>query len=335
MTLIVGFHLLERFYLVSDTRVTSQNNQIDLAIIKDNLIKAFNFNQRISAIAAGQVLPASFILNELKSRLDNESTIFDLKEIIKSELRGIISKYVNTTNCHTGRVAYIIAGYGKEKTKKKIEASLLGNAMSAHVAATGEGVQVNQSIDNRLIKALVHIGGKGKGDYIDVDEVYTSEMFSITLNVRTAEWELKYIECYQYAIFHPDQNIKTVNVPADLLSFLEFRHREQGQAASHLYEEAEMLINFVRRTTRKYGFLTVGGHIFILLQTPLGNLFPTGDFARIKQGKLVKAGRFFVDKGKLMYQLEDGVFGIYRHIESISKQYLKNKDTSQLEELIL
>ena len=123
-------------------------------------------------------------------------------------------------------------------------------------------------------------------------------------------------------------------IAEELLSLLEFRERGKKTIEDQLYEEAENLINFVQRTTRQYEFWTVGGHILILLQTPNGNLFPTGDFAKIKEGKIVKAGSFFVDNGKLMYKLGDGTVGEYRHLESISKDYSKKK-TEILSELIL
>lgn len=334
MSLIAGLHLLERFYLISDTRVTSESNKSDLVIIKDNLIKAFNFNDRISAVAAGQALPASYLLNKLKERINASSAISDLKKIVNSNLKSIISDYVNITGHHSGKVAFIIAGFDFDKNKK-VEASLLGNAMSAMVKASGEGKAVQQTIDTRLIKALHNIGGKGKGDYVEVKGIFQSQMFTITLDVRTAEWELKDIQCYEYAIFHPDQSIKTVSVPEELLSILEFRERLNKSVEDRLYEEAESLINFARRATTKYEFWTVGGHIFILLQTPDGNLFPTGDFGKIKEGRVVKEGSFFVEDGKMMYQLGADEAREYRHLEDISKNYLQDKSQAYLQELIL
>lgn len=329
----MGLHLLERFYLVSDTRVTRETES-GLVVFEDNLIKTFHFNKRIDALAAGQALPASYILNRLKEKVSEDSTISDLKAVINAELKSLISDYVNTTSYHSGRVALIFAGFDDQKNKK-IEASILGNTMSAMVRAAGEGIQVNQSVDSRLTKALANIGGKGKGDYIEVKDVFQSKMFTVTLNVRTAEWELGDVECYQYAIFYPDQSIKTVQVPPELLSALEFRNRSKTSLNDQLYEEAEILINFVKRTTSQYEFWTVGGHIFVLLLTPSGNKFPTGDFGKVKEGQIVKAGSFFVRDGKLMYQFEDGKVGQYRHLESISKKFLKDRDKTYLADLIL
>ena len=313
MSLILGLHLLERFYLVSDTRVTSESNKSDLVVIRDNLIKTFNFNSRISALAAGTALPASYVLNKLKQKITANTTIEEFKSIVSSSLRPLVSEYVNSTGFHSGKVAIIFAGFNLEKGKE-IEVSLLGNAMSAMVRAVGEGTTVNQSIDNRLRNALGGIGGKKKGDHIKVNDVFTSEMFSVVFNVRTAEIETKSVDCYEYAVFHPKQNIKTVPVPEELLSNLEFRERLSKSGEDQLYEEAQVLINFVRRTSKKYELWTVGGHVMVLLQTPNGNLFPTGDFGKIKDGKVVKFGSFFVRGSNLMYELEDGTIGEYRHI---------------------
>lgn len=334
MSLIMGIHLLERFYLVSDTRVTSASNKSDLTIIRDNLIKAFHFNTKISAVAAGQALPASYILNKLKEKTGESTTISQLRNIINSNLRTIINDYVNTTGHHSGRVFLILAGFNLEKDKK-VEASLLGNAMSAMIIARGEGITVNQSIDNRLIKSFNSIAGKGKGDYIEVKDVYKSEMFTISIDIRTAVWELKNVDCFEYAIFHPDQSLKTVSLPPDLLSLLEFRERPQVIGEDQLYEEAEILMSFVKKVTAKYEFWTVGGNIFVLIQIPDGKIFPTGEFSQVRDGKLVKAGSFYIENEKFMYKQTDGTIGEYRHLESISKNYIKTNSKADLGQLII
>jgi len=298
------------------------------------LIKDFIFNNKISAVAAGKALPASFILNRLKLRINENSSISEFKEIIKTNIRSIISEYVNETGFDTGKVMFIIGGFDDEKGKY-IEVSSLGNAMSSMVVAQGEGVNVNQSIDSRLLIAMSKIGGKKKGDHIIVGDVQKSEMFTINLNIRTAEWKMEEVDCYNYVVFNPDKELKTVEVPGELLSALEFRERSKQSIEDQLYDESELLINFVKRSIKKHGFWEVGGHIFVSIQTPKTNAFPTGDFGMIKDGKVVKAGSFYVEEGKIMYELEDGIVGEYRQISTVIDEYYRDTNKSNTGSLFL
>lgn len=326
MTLILGVHLLERFYLVSDTRVTSERND-GKVVLKDNLIKDFVFNNKISAVTAGKALPASFILNRLRLRINKNSGISELKEVINTNLRSIISDFVNETGFDTGKVVFIIGGFDDEKGKY-IEVSSLGNAMSSMVIAQGEVVNVNQSIDSRLLIAMSGIGGKKKGDHIFVKDIKKSEMFTVKLNIQTAEWKMEEVDCYNYVVFNPDKELKTVEMPEELMSILDFRERSGQRLEDQLYDEAELLINFVKTSITKHDFLEVGGHIFVSLQTPETNMFPTGDFAKVRDGNTVNAGSLSVEDGKIVYELEDGAVGKYRQIGTFLDEYYQEIDKS-------
>lgn len=322
MSLILGVHLLERIYLVSDTRLSS----LDGTSPKDDLIKAFKINDRISAVAAGRALAASFVLNKLNELVTKDTTVNEFKKIVAENLKGFISEYVNVTGYHNGQVALIIGGFNLEKVKK-VEASSLGNALSGMVKPAN-GRQVNQSIDKRLLNSFGQLSGKGKGDYITVNGVQDAELFSLTFNVETATVsDLKSAECYQYLIFHPQENIKTIQLPDEITSLLEFRNRSNKTTDDILYEDAELLMNFVRRVVRENNFPSVGGHIFPILQTPVGAIYPTGDIATFKNRAIVMSGSFYVENGTLMYVLEDGTKGKYRHLEELSNKYLiKDKE---------
>lgn len=331
MSLILGVHLLEKIYLVSDTRLS----YVYRDETQDNLIKAFVFNKRVSAIAAGRALASSYILNKLKLLTNEKTTIAELKKLISSQLKSLISDYVNTTGYDSGQVALIFGGFNLTK-RKRIEASLLGKAMSAMVVAYGRGNTVNQSIDKRLKRSLGQLGGKGKGDYIVVDGVQDAELFSVTFDIKTANVsDIQKAECYEYLIYHPEQDMKTIELPPEITSILEFRERSGKTGEQILYEDAEILMNFVRRVIRENNFRTVGGHIFPLLQTPHQAIFPTGDLARFENGRLVKAGSFYAEKGEIMYKLENGESGKYRHLEEISKKYLKEESKTEYSEMLI
>src|SRR3989338_5087485 len=137
MSLILGVHLLERICLISDTRASS----IDGSTHSDDLIKAFKLNDKISAVAAGDGLAASYCLNRLKALTNEDTTADQLVEMINNHLKIIISEYVNKTGRY-GNVVIIFAAFNKE-SKKLIEASLLGKTISAGVIKH-QGTTVNQ-----------------------------------------------------------------------------------------------------------------------------------------------------------------------------------------------
>lgn len=295
------------------------------------MIKVFKFNNSVSAVAAGSAYPASFILNRLREEINEKSTISDLNALIKLKLAEFISDYVNTTGNHSGNVALIIGGFNHEKGKR-IEASRLGKAMSA-IVIPAQGRQVNQSIDKRLINSFGQLSGKGEGDYITVNDVRTADLLSVTFDIRTATIsDIKSTECYDYVIFHPNQIMKHVRIPDEIVSLLDFRDRAGKSIESILYEEAELLINCVRRILRENNFPSVGGHIYTLLQLPELASFPTGDIATIRDGQIVRLGSFYVENGVQMYELEDGTRGKYRHLEDLAKKYI---GMSKIEEMLI
>ncbi len=327
MSLILGLHLLERIYLISDTRVSYSDGRPP----KDDLVKVFRLNHSISAVAAGMAYTASFVLNKLRENINEQTTINELNELLKSKLREFVSDYANVTGNHSGNVALIIGGFNQTKGKK-IEASRLGNAMSAMVISA-QGRQVNQGIDKRLLNSFGQLSGKGKGDYITVNDVRTAELLSVTFDVRTATTsDIKLTECYDYIIFHPNQTIRHVQIPHEIISLLEFRGRTGKSIEDILYEDAELLINLVRRILRENSFPSVGGHIYPLLQLPEVACFPTGDIVTINNGQIVRLGSFHVEDDAQMYELEDGARGRYRHLEDLTKKYMND---SKREEMLI
>lgn len=325
MSLILGVHLAKKLYLVSDTRATVKYSSGEIKYF-DDLIKAFNINERILALEAGYATPAAFILRRLKQEVGPNGTIEELRNVINQKLKEIISKYVNETNSHEGDVALIFAGYNPSRNKK-VESSSLGNAMSAPLVARGDGSMMNQKIHrditNSLAKAIDAKGGLKKGDMVELDNTPDSEMFTVRVDIRSGTFSVNIIECFQSAIFYPKQSVIQIDLPQDIISFLEFGERNFKDTEEMLYQDTEQLISFVNRESKKHGFNTVGGHIFPLLVTPVGHIFPTGDLATLREGKIVKIGAVYVDQeGSLCYKLEDGSEGKYRHVESLDQTNL-------------
>lgn len=311
--MILGIHLLERLYLVSDTRLTEGTLPDGSYIYSDDFLKFFPFNKRVGVVAAGSALGASYILNKLTKQVSKSTSVDELMGIIEKNLGKYISDFVNETGRY-GDIAFIIGGFNVGKNSQSIDVAKLGEALSGQLVAAGEGSMMHQSIDGRLVAVMPQLPGKGKGDRINIENVKESKLFSIVINLQTARFVTEEIDTYDYVTFHPHQGIKNVSLPKKLLSALEFRERGKDWQAN-LYEESEMLMNFFRRIVQENGFDTVGGHIFPVLQIPEINMYPTGNIGRNdKTGKLVTEGGIFASNGQVMYEYQDGKKGVFRSL---------------------
>ena len=325
MSLILGVHLAKKMFLVSDTRATTRYSDGRPDKYDDDLIKAFVLNHQIDALEAGDAAPASFILNDLKSKIKESSSFDELESIIDTDLKTIISEYVNSTGRY-GNVALIIAGFNPTK-KQTIESSILGNNMSNPLKARGEGTHMHQSIDQDIIDGLVNAMSKNngqltKGMYVEIDYPQT-RMITLEIDVRNCTFVKNEVPLYSYVAFHPNQKSVTVVVPPLLLSELEFGERNAVNLESVMYKDAETLMSFVNKESIKYKFATVGGHILAAIVSQNGLLFPTGHIGTIIDGKIVMLGSMTVrNSEKITYKLKDGKTGEYHFVEQLDPSKL-------------
>ncbi len=329
MSLILGVHFAKKLFLISDTRATIEYSD-ERKEFRDDLLKVFNINRRITALAAGKAAPAAFILKRLAKIVGEKGSLDDVKKTIESQLKTIITEYVNTTGKY-GDVALIIAGYNPQKFKQ-IESSSLGVAMSADLKTNGNrGLpqSIDNDIKNSLMKAILKKGTLNQGDIVQLENTIDSGIISVRIDVRNNKFSLEEAACYKSVIFHPKQGLITIDVPPELISQIEFGYKDSTDWQDILYHDAEKLMSYVNKQMVNYKFDSVGGNIFIGLATPDDYFcFPTGDIGEIRDGKVVITGSIYVDENReICYKLEDGTSGKYR--------FLKDLDDSGLELLSL
>jgi len=327
MSMIMGVHLLDKLYLISDTRetISYENGQK----YKDDLIKAFVFSSKCSAVAAGKTSAASFLLNGILARISDSASIDEVMSIFSKDTKTIISEFVNLTLNHSGEIALIVAGFNDYKGKEVV-ASRLGEAMSGQLVADGNGSFRKQSINNLVVEGLseaLFLKGSLAGDDVCKIQTLNSKMFSIKIDIRTNNVDIEEIGCYNFVIFHPDQEREVIQFPDSSISFLDFRERDDSFADISIYEDTEHLLSFFNKELIRCGFATVGGHVFPLLQTVVGAVFPTGDISTVRRSKLVKLGSFYVDSVRgISYKFENGENGVYRHLNMV-KNYERYIDS--------
>jgi hypothetical protein len=327
MSLILGLHLLNKLYLVSDTRVTSTKNKTHS--YEDNQLKFEAINPQISVVAAGDGHLAAYVVSELKKAIPRQSRLSrsDLEKEIEKIAREYVEKFYKFTTS-----VFIFTGFSN-KQGKTVNSTTLGDVMSAYVKEHGAA---QQSIHKEITKALVsEISKRGilrKNDPITIDTT-DSVMFSAEIDTKAGTIKTELIKPYEYSIFHPGYKNKPLPIPKDVISHLEFRNISGMSAEDVLYQDAEILTNFVNKTVRENGFDSVGGHIMITLQTlNTGLRFPTGDLGKVQNGVITYAGSIYVENGNICYKLPDGKQGVYKKLESLLSTNLKleTKDLSFL-----
>lgn len=298
-----------------------------LLLVRDDLIKFFDINDRIGAVAAGHAALAAFTLKRLKERVGVGGYFADLVAIVTSEqIDEIVREYVNLTGRVEESVGLILAGHNTA-SGKQVKSSRLGEVMSAVVRRIGEGARIEQAVDPAIIAALQEALSKTgtlEGEDLVNLEVPDSRMLSIPIVTKPHSYriERKPVELYEYALYHPDQGVKTVQVPDELLSHLEFRaHEKEDSLKRMLYEDASTLIKFALDQIREKAFPTAGGHILTMLVTPEGAIFPTGELAQVRDGQAINIGGIRANsQGELVYTLGDGVEHKYRRLAELGEE---------------
>lgn len=326
MTLILGVHMATKTFLISDTRLTRQMSDGSFKY-EDTINKSFSLNKRMSGIAAGHVQLAAFVLKKIREKISDDSFMIDLEKTIKENANNIIKDFVNTTMRTNQSTAMIFAGF-ESNNKKKIGAAILGKIMGGELIARGNGSRMNQAIHPKIKDALagslIKNGTLGKDSFIEAD-LPNSKMFSLKIGTHQYAdgnfFELKEVECYNYASFYPDQEFKSVVLPNNLLSSIEFPESEtiSPKEDGFVYDDSIKLINFVRSVIKENNFVNVGGNIFPLIVLPEGSVFPTGDIAVMEDGKPKIIGGIHSIDNVLCYALPDGTKGQFQTIEGLGE----------------
>jgi hypothetical protein len=319
MSIIFGVHLLRKLYLVSDTRATFKQN--GTVIYTDDLIKVLPVNRRISVVEAGFAEPAAYIIREFSKRI-GDGPIDELRELIIRDGKSIISEYVNSTGKY-GHVELILAGYGNGV--KEIDATVLGEVLSAPLVKTGEGSIMNFNMDQKIMSYLLKAFELNGGSIpprclLKTEEIY-SEMFTVAINIQGNIIKIEQVPCFGGAIFNPGWDVLKIGVPNDLIFSLDFGKTSTQSTHDIIYSDVELLMSFLNKEIKKNSFPTVGGHLFTCLVTPEGTVFPTGDIATIVGGAVVPLGTIERQTdGSLKYSLSSGESGLYRSVASLNIQ---------------
>jgi hypothetical protein len=315
MSVILGVHLPKRLYLVSDTRLTKQDGSVE-----DDFIKCFFLNTSMSVVAAGSAPFASHVLNRLRNLITDESRTPELKHLIDTRLQTIVREYVNSTGRVNQPAAFVFAGFNGRK-RKRINSTRLGDLLY-RAGRSGE-LATDADLMRGLERAMQQTNGRLLRDqYIKVD-IPGSEMFTLQVEARQDNIYADgphQVGCFDYAVFHPRGRFVTVGLPESLLWELEFRPNLRGNFEEMLRTDTLMLTQFVWQTIQQYDFAaTVGGHIFVILQTQGGWVYSAGELGEVTPGGIVSRGGLVHRNHEWLYLRPDGTQIPYRFLKDYAQ----------------
>lgn len=329
MSLILGIHFSKKLYLISDTRVTYRNDAGEIQDYEDGLIKTMPLSNYTALSAAGSARAASYLITRISERIGKESTIDEVFETFKRNLRPLVSEYVNNTGVDTGTVGLILAGFNPNN-KKKIEASSIMDVLSKSVMPYKDRM-VNQKVDTRLvnpIKSALAQGEKIKRGYTVEVDLESSAMYSFKIDIRTANINIEEVPCFSMVDFEPSKKAEMIQIPDEIISRIEAPvvGEEIGRASKniedYIYEETGYVLSFVQDHIEKRKFETVGGYLFPGIVMPLFEnspyfYFPAGTqaFLDFKTGKLKEVGDLKIIGGKFISTQKDGNMKEYQQLE--------------------
>lgn len=313
MTLILGAHLLKRIWLVCDTRTTYADGSHE-----DDLLKIATLNKRISIVAAGGAGSAAYILRRIRAKTNEDTTITELKALIRDRITDYMRDYVNETGRYDSN-AFIIAGFDPT-LPKKVAAGRAGDIMSLGPRLAGEGVRTEQSIDPELLKALTAALSKGR----EVSNSYSlelgyphSELLSLTVSPKTLSFDFQKVRLFDSVLFHTAQDRIDISLPDKVIYDLEFRNRSGASWEQQMTDETLHLYAFVQDAIQTNNLETVGGVICPWMVSPDGTIFAAGEFGEVRPDGSTVMTKLGVDGDKFTYRLPTGDEGIFRLVEGV------------------
>jgi hypothetical protein len=317
MTVVLGVNLPRKVYLFSDTRLTTEKRD-GTKTFSDDLLKFDVLNENAALIAAGDFMPAQYVVLELKKLLKPTSSVDYVRMKLEENIQEIMTRYVNETGKHSGRFGFIIGGYNPHR-QLKIDAGRLGQVMSANLVSRGEGSHMDYEMDMRIVTPLVKkieslgkLGRKAeKGTNITYSDIAESKVFGFKHDIRTNTFEIKEAGIYDHIIFQPKSDVfESITIPDELISKLEFREKGEGRKEALLLDTTTYMGEIMKYTSNGQ-FPTVGGNIFPILLVPGSAIIQDMELLSFTPNGAEIIGAIRIDESGFYYTLKNGKTGKY------------------------
>ena len=270
MTLIAGFNLSDRIYIVGDTRITTTDETS--VTTKDNVQKVIDINSNLAVAAAGNIRLARFLVKRfIKSELAN-LTISDVRLKIKDWIATNVDEYHKRYP-----YAYVCLLFaGRDSNKNKI---ISGKKLIKLTKEYGELTKTSQM----HLKGVIHKGLIGKPNTPNPNPelpINNTILFSVISDYKNMKLIIEDTEWGDYLAYGPN-GFSNKNVPKTILGSLEF---EVG--SENPFNNICTLVAFITSSKESYKLDTVGGTVVsMMVHGSDGLILITGNVHRVKLGE--------------------------------------------------
>lgn len=267
MTLIAGFNLSNRLYLVSDTRVTIKpSNEYRDNINKTGCIwgksispQSFYDDNWIYVAVAGNLEFATYFVNEVRVAIGNKELSSDIR-ILKDQIESFAIKVVNSWTLDLNKgyrdISVIFGGVNNKIKKKKIDLKIFKNLFHIYIQKFIKKTMMEKPCQKHYSEK-VWIPSRFKScvesDH-DILTVSDSLIFSVKIDMRspvsinTAEWG-QFVDAGSFDLTNKE-------IPDLVFANLEFEEKLQN----HL-EQGKILGSIWAHIFHKEGVSGIGGTI--------------------------------------------------------------------------
>jgi hypothetical protein len=327
MTLIAGVRGVRKSYIIADSRatITAPDGTVT---INDGAKKWINHGPYSLCAIAGDAQLGAHITKRLVDELGTNPTFARVKEAFDNRLEEFSIEYNQATQRFT-KCALILVGYNPEE-KDQFDAARIGEVMAAGVLGHGEGVMVDQNIDQEIIRAMHYahqmsdILGRplGKGSLVTVG-LPRSEVIGYEVNISHSEVKVvhNYANNFEAIFYGADSAYNAIELPVDIISKIYFRNITGMTSADIIKADTMELFVFFQKIINERGYQNVGGGVFPVLMTPDGGSFYGGGVTKksLIDGSTEQIRDTDVVDGKLCYKDSHGSIKEYEGLLDLAR----------------
>jgi hypothetical protein len=325
MTLIAGVRGVRKSFLVSDSRATIKHED-GTTITQDNAKKWMHFNQHSTIAVAGDASLGAFIAKHMTNMSSEFQPFHDTKANFDNHLEEAAAEFNQLTGRFT-KCAVLLVGYDLTENED-MDARRLGEVMAAGVIRHGEGVSVNQSVDNEILSAMSNALGNatrplGAGDRVPLGlKKSVAVGYKIDIRQDGVHIDATYADTFESLFYGADSAYNKIEVPDELLSDVYFRESSGMDYQEVLFRDTLGLIKFYDEVIEERQYQGVGGAIFPVMMTEGGGMFYSNEIIRQSRHD----GSMHIDRdtkmidGKMHFKNSNGEYEEYMDLLAIAEQ---------------
>lgn len=325
MTLIAGVRGVRKSFLVADSRATIKHAD-GTTTTQDNAKKWMHFNQYSTIAVAGDASLGAFIAKYMADLSSEFQSFHDTKINFDSNLNDAAIQF----NQRTGRFAscaILLVGYDLTENDD-MDARRLGEVMATGVMSHGEGIAVEQSIDNEILIAMSNALNNatqpvGAGNRVPLNlKKSVAVGYKVDVTQSGVQIDTEYADSFESLFYGADSAYNKIEIPTEILSDVYFRDSSAMDYQEILFRDTLGLIKFYQDVIEERQYEGVGGAIFPVMMTEGGGMFYSDEIIRQSRldGSIHNERDTKMIDGKMHFKNSNGEYEEYVDLLAIAAQ---------------